>query len=295
MGSSGAVNQPEHPVGPEEVRTRVHGLWTNVAPAWRTHADYIDARGAAITARVLDLAGLEPGHRVLELACGAGGLGLAAAERVGPGGEVVMSDIVPELADAAAERARERGLGNATGRVLDLEHIDEPDATFDAVICREGLMFAVEPERAAAEIARVLRPGGRLAAAVWGPPERNPWLTTLLGPLSEHLGRPVPPPGVPGPFSLSDADRLAQLLTDAGLVDVAVDELAVPTRVASFDEWWTRTCALAGPVAGILASLPEEGLAVLRGRTQEAASGFRTADGLEFPGVTLLASGRRAG
>jgi SAM-dependent methyltransferase len=284
-----------HAAGPDEVRARVHGLWTNVAPAWREHAGYIDGRGAEITARLLDLAALEPGHRVLELACGAGGLGLAAAAVVAPGGEVVMSDIVPELAEAAAERARERGLTNATGRVLDIERIDEPDAAYDAVICREGLMFAVEPARATAEIGRVLRPGGRLAAAVWGPPERNPWLTPLMDSLSAHLGRPVPPPGFPGPFSLSDAGRLAQLLESGGLTDVEVTELEVVTRAGSFDEWWTRTCALAGPVASILASLPPEGLAAVHERTQQAASPYASAMGLEFPGVTLLASGRRAG
>ncbi len=136
--------------------------------------------------------------------------------------------------------------------VLDLEQIEQPDGSYDVVLCREGLMFAPDPARAAREIHRVLRPGGRVALAVWGPRERNPWLGVVLDAVSAQIGAPVPPPGVPGPFSLGDADRVAELLSGAGLADVVVDELATPLRAGSFEEWWTRTSALAGPLANML-------------------------------------------
>jgi SAM-dependent methyltransferase len=177
-------------------------------------------------------------------------------------------------------------------RVLDIESIDEPDASYDVVLCREGLMFAPDPARAASEIRRVLRPGGRVAIAVWGPRERNPWLGVVLDAVSAQLGKPVPPPGIPGPFSLEDSDRLAGVLADGDLTDVAVSELSVPLRAASFDEWWTRTSALAGPLAKMLASLPEEAARALRARVRDAAGRYETSAGLEFPGVTLLAAGR---
>jgi SAM-dependent methyltransferase len=234
-----------------------------------------------------------PGDRVLELACGAGGLGLAAAERVGPGGEVVLSDVVVEMTETAAARARDRGFVNVTSRPLDLEQIAEPDRSYDVVLCREGLMFALDPARATGEIRRILRPGGRFAISVWGPRERNPWLGLVLDAASAQLGAPVPPPGTPGPFSLEDSARLADLLTSAGLAEIAIEELAVSTASASFDEWWERTCALAGPLANILASLPEVGARALRDRARNAARRYDTPDGLRFPGVTLIATGRR--
>ncbi len=232
---------------------------------------------------------------MLELACGPGGLGLAAAERVGPGGEVVLSDVAEEMTAIAAARAAELGLGNVAVRCLDLERIDEPDASYDVVLCREGLMFALEPGRAVAEIRRVLRPGGRAAVAVWAARERNPWLGLLMDAVSAQIGAPVPPPGIPGPFALGDADELRRLFDGAGLADVHVGALSVPLRTASFDEWWGRTSALAGPLSAILAAMPEEGVQALRERARAALRPYETASGgLDLPGETLIAAGRRA-
>ena len=221
----------------DAVRARLAGMWGAVAGGWARHADDADARGAQSAERMLELAQVGPGDRVLELACGPGGLGLAAAERVGPGGEVVLSDVAEEMTAIAAARAAGLDLGNVAARRLDLERIDEPDASYDVVLCREGLMFALEPGRAVAEIHRVLRPGGRVAVAVWAARERNPWLGLLMEAVSAQVGTPVPPPGIPGPFALGDAEELRRLLDGVRLADVHVEALPVPLRTASFDEW----------------------------------------------------------
>jgi SAM-dependent methyltransferase len=281
------------PTDAEALRARLHGMWAAVADGWAEHADYVDTRAAVATDRLLELATPRPGERVLELACGPGGLGLAAAMRVAPGGEVVLSDVAAEMTAIAAARAEALGLTNVSTRELDLEHIDEPDGSYDVVLCREGLMFAPDPGGAAREMARVLRPGGRVALAVWGPRERNPWLGLVLDAASAQLGKPVPPLGVPGPFSLDDGDRLASLLAKATLDDVTVSELAVPLRARSFDEWWTRTSALAGPLAAMLAALPEDARQSLRARARKSIGDYETPDGIEFPGVTLIAVARR--
>jgi ubiquinone/menaquinone biosynthesis C-methylase UbiE len=279
---------------PDALRARLHGLWTAVAGSWGEHAEYVDLRAAGVTQRMLAFAAPRQGERVLELACGAGGTGLAAAALVGPEGEVILSDFAAEMVAIAAARAEAAGARNVGTRVLDLERIDEPSASYDVALCREGIMFAPNPERAAREIARVLRRGGRVSIAVWGPRERNPWLGLVFDAVSAQTGGPVPPPGVPGPFSLGDPARLVALLTDAGFSDVRLRELATPLSAASFEEWWQRTSALAGPLAKILADLPAGAMQALRARLQESVRPYMTESGaIEIPGLNLVASGVR--
>jgi SAM-dependent methyltransferase len=270
-------------------------MWAAVADAWTEHAEYADARGGEVTARMLAFTRPAPGERLLELAGGAGGVGLAAAPLVGPAGEVVLTDAVPALIAAAADRAAERRLANVRTALVDLDDITLPDAAYDVVVCREGFMFAREPERTARELRRILRPDGRFALAVWGPRVDNPWLGLVFDAVEAQLGQPMPPPGVNGPFALADADRFAALLRAAGLDAIAVTEVPVPLVDPTFDAWWTRTSALAGPLAARVAGLSEQDHKELRVRLEEAVRPYGTGDGLSFPGLCLLATGRRLG
>jgi SAM-dependent methyltransferase len=276
---------------PDPLRAQLHQMWSGVAGAWAAHLAYVDARGQHVTDRMLELSRPRPGERVLELACGTGGPGLDAAPLVAPDGEVVISDFAAEMTAIAANRIADLGLRNASTRVLDLEHIDQPDDSYDVVLCREGLMLVPDPARAAREIRRILRPDGRVVISVWGPRERNPWLGVVFDAVTEQLGVPTPQPGIPHPFSLSDAGELGGLLTAAGLARVQVGELSTPYRAASVDEWWERTAALAGPLARKLAALPDDAARALRQRAAEAIGAYRTPTGLEIPGMCLVASG----
>jgi len=276
-----------------DMRAQLHAMWDGVAPAWGDHADFIDARGLEITSALLARTEPAAGERVLELAAGPGSVGLAVARLVGAEGEVVISDVSPQMTAIAAERAAQRKLPNVRTEVLDLERIAVADASFDVVLCREGLMLVPDPAAAAREILRVLRPGGRVALSVWGPRARNPWLGVIFDTLTAASGTPVPPPGIPGPFSLDDAGRLERILTGAGLGNVTVDELPTPYRAATVPEWWERSAALAGPMAKRLASLPAFARQRLMETGGEAIAPYATADGLDIPGVSLLASGRR--
>jgi ubiquinone/menaquinone biosynthesis C-methylase UbiE len=279
--------------GLDELRVGLHTMWGAVAPGWKENAEFVDRRGESLTAAMLDAVGLRSGERVLELACGPGGLGVEAAELVGPEGEVVLSDIAPQMTAIAAERAQARGLGNVSTRELDLESIDEPDESFDAVLSREGVMLVPEPSRAAAEIRRVLRPGGRASVSVWGPRDRNPWLAAMLDAVGHQLGGTFPPPGVPGPLSLGEDGKLLAALWDGGFKDIEVSELEVPWTGADFDEWWQRTTALAGPISKLLEAQPPEAVEGIREHARESLSGYETADGLEIPGMTLVGTARR--
>ena len=278
----------------EAKRTQVRTMWAGVADRWAAHADEVDARGAELTRAMLASAQLQRGDRVLELACGPGGAGLAAAERVGPEGVVVLSDAVEAMAAIAGQRAASRGLANVRTATRDLEHIDEADSTFDAVLCREGLMFAVDPMLAAREIHRVLRPGGRFVAAVWGPKADNPWLAVIFDAVTAVIGITVPPPGMPGPFALADASRLAGVVQEGGLEDVEIEAFSVPLRTPSFEAWWERTKAIAGPVAAMLAQLDVATATALEDHVRSAVQQYATPGGLDLPGSALMVSARRA-
>jgi SAM-dependent methyltransferase len=167
-------------------------MWASVAASWGASADDIDQRVAPITERMLDAVAVHAGDRVLELASGPGGAGLAAASPAGPSGEVVISDVVPVMVDIARQRAVAQGFTNVRAEVLDLENIAEPDEAYDVVLCRDGMMFALDPARAAAEMHRVLRPAGRAAVAVWASRQDNPWLGVLLNTITRSLASTCP-------------------------------------------------------------------------------------------------------
>jgi ubiquinone/menaquinone biosynthesis C-methylase UbiE len=278
----------------EQIRSRVHQMWGSVAESWGEHVDHVEQRAWPVTRLMIDEVIPAPGEEVLELACGAGGLGLAIADQVAPGGRVVLSDVAPEMVAIAAARAAGRDQIDGTttqvsAQVLDLEQIDAPDASFDVVVCREGLMFALDPVRAATEVARVLRPGGRAALAVWGPRDRNPWLGVLADAVQQHTGTSVPPPGTPGPFSLGADGALEATLTAAGLEQVNVRQVDVPTHDASFDDYWQLRTDLAGPLKKRLAALPAQDLTAIQETVRENLSQYQTSDGLRIPGLAYLA------
>jgi SAM-dependent methyltransferase len=282
--ADGADTQTSDAQAQDELRPRLHCMWAHAAEGWAELAEEVDSRSALLTEKLLALSEPKPGELVLELACGPGGAGLAAAERAAPGGEVALTDVAEEMTAIASARAKARGIENVTTRVRDLERIDGPDSSYDVALCREGLMLVPDPARAVREIRRVPRPGGRAALAVWGPRERNPRLGVMFDAISDQLGCPVPPAGIPGPFSLQDADKLAALLADARLSDVAVSDLSVRLDALSFEEWWKGRCALAGSLTQILASVPEDAVRGIRARAREATMPYETARGLDFPG-----------
>ncbi len=284
----------------EQIRNRVHQMWGSVAESWGEHADQVEQRAQVLTRLMIDAVTPAPGDEVLELACGAGGMGLAIADQITRGGRVVLSDVAPEMVRIAAARAERRDkTGEAalevSAQVIDLEQIDLPAASFDVVVCREGLMFALDPVQAASEIARVLRPGGRVALAVWGPPSRNPWLKVLTDAVQEHTGSPVPPRGIPGPFSLSDNGALERTLAGAGLEQIRVEEVDIPTHDASFEDYWQLRTALAGPLKRVLTALPPEDLVKIREKVRARLSPYHTSEGLRIPGLAYLGSARRPG
>ena len=202
----------------------------------------------------------EPGERVLELACGPGSVGIAAAALVGDGGEVVLSDVAPAMTAIAAARAESLGLENVSTRVLDLEQIDEPDESYDVVVCREGLMLVPDPVRAARELRRVLRPGGRVAVRVWGPRERNPWLGVVFDAVSARARRAdAAARGARAVLARRSPVGSRACSSTPGCPTSRSAKCRRPYRAASVEEWWIADCGARGAVGAAARAVARAG------------------------------------
>jgi SAM-dependent methyltransferase len=266
-------------------------MWNSVAPGWEASAQFVDEHLALATETLLDAARIGEGDAVLDLAAGPGGAGLVAAERVGPSGTVVLSDVAAEMVAVAARRASTHP--QVSTAVFDQSEIAAEDGHFDAVISRHGLMFVEDPVGAVQEAARVLRPGGWYAAMTWGPRDLNPWLGLVLDAVGEQFGVPFPPPNVRGPFSLDDADLLTTVLQDGGLADVQIRTVETPMRAASLQAWWERVPRLAGPLAIALAGMESDVREEIAQRALSAGANAsrREGDQIVFTGLVLIGSG----
>ena len=216
--------------------------------------------------RLVELLEPEPGQTVLELAAGPGDTGFLALPRLLPGGHLLSTDVAPEMLEAARRRAAELGLQDVSFAVEDAAALTLGDASVDGVLCRWGLMLVPDMERAAGEMARVLRPGGRAAVAVWADPESNEWMTAS-GRSALELGlMERPAPDAVGPFRLSGDGRLAALLAGAGLEVEVVEDVPMTWSAPSLAGWWEISRDMSRMLSLLLARLtPDEVDAVRRG------------------------------
>lgn len=273
----------------DEIRARMRAAWEEAAAGWARRAEAEGDWAMPVSMWMVDRLALQPGQRVLELASGTGDPGFLAAELVRPGGTVISSDGAAAMLDVARERAGARGLDNVEFRQLELEWIDLETASVDAVLCRFGLMLTVDPSTALHEMRRVLRPGGRVALAVWDRREENPWLV-LPGRALVELGYATPPdPTAPGPFALSDSDRLTEMLEAAGFVEPALGRIDLPREFASADAFLDATIELSSTFATAWAGLDEAARDAVRERVRDLAQPFSEGDGaLRLPARALL-------
>ncbi len=268
-------------------------MWDSVAPGWEANAGFVDEQLAMATEALLDAAEIREGDRVLDLAAGPGGAGLAAVQRAGSTGRVVLSDVAAEMVAVAAKRV---GPGaQVSTAVFDQSAIDFGDATFDAVINRHGLMFVEDPGQTVAEAVRVLRARGRYAVMTWDRRELNPWLGLVLDAVGAQFGVPFPPPNVRGPFSLDTPDVLTSVLQDGGLDNVTVEAMSTPMRAASLEEWWERVPQLAGPLALALAGMDADVRDAIGERAMQLGgeSAVSDDDGIVFEASVLIGSGHK--
>lgn len=264
--------------------------WGRAAQGWHRWIPEINDWLAGVTEEMLDQAAISIGSRVIDIAAGDGGQSVAAASRVGPSGEVVATDIAPEfvaLAEAVAQRLE---LSQLTALVMDAESLTAPDNSFDAAICRLGMMYLPDVHQGLVEMKRVLRPGGRLSVIVFTTPEKAPFFSIPVRLIREKLGLPSPPPGQPGPFSLGSPGGLASRFEEAGFAGYEERVMDAPVRFASAAECvrWRREAS--GTMGQMVSHLGHEEQDAIWSEVTDALSQFESSDGFESPCELLICS-----
>ena len=276
---------------PDEQRSATREGWERAAAGWGKRADRIRDWGMPVSTAMVQALALRPGQRVLELAAGPGDTGFIAAELVRPGGTLISSDGADAMLDVARARAAELGIDNVEFSQLELEWIDLETAAVDAVIVRWGIMLIVDPEAAAREVRRVLRPGGRAAFAVWDAPEKNPW-AVIPGRVMVQLGHAEPPqPGAPGMFSLAGDGQLTELLQGAGFQDVVVSPVSLTRHYDAIEGYLEETIDMSPLFGATYRQLSAAEQAAAVAAITAAAQPYRGSDGsVTLPGSSLVAS-----
>jgi SAM-dependent methyltransferase len=231
-------------------RQRVLDNWTDpqTIAAWRRWHGRIASQQQAVSNALIAAARIKPGQRVLDLASGSGEPAIQIAGIVGRDGHVVASDLSRGMLDVASEIARAAGRGNMSFETADAESLPFDDASFDAVTSRMGVMFVIDIQRGLSEIRRVLRPGGCIAFAVWGPFEQSTMFWSMLEPFARRVSPPEPPPGAPGPMRFAVDGSLSEELRAAGFHDVHEETRVHPAPWhGKPDEQWEAFDELVSP------------------------------------------------
>ncbi len=274
------------------------GYWNSPAGRqWIDHETALDAALGPVLDAVLASAALEPGQSVLDLGCGTGASTLHAAGLVGPQGRVEGIDISQVMLDRARIRAATAHAGNAAFTLADAQTHPFAAAQYDILISRFGMMFFDDPVAAFANIARAIRPGGRMVFAAWGPLARNPWFLIPRDIAVTRLGAPAPPdPSAPGPFAFADSARVTGLMAQAGLRDIHADDLALDLAPQGTAR---DAAALSSHVGPAIRILRERGGTDADARAIEAVvarafAAFEGPAGLRIPAVITLFTARCA-
>lgn len=247
----------------EQIREQQKDTWNRFSAGWRKWdsftMDWLRPMGEEIIACLR----LRRTDVVLDVAAGTGEPGLTMAPLV-PHGKVVITDLAEQMLAVARDNAARKGIRNYETVACDVCELPFADKTFDAVSCRFGFMFFPDMALAAQEMVRVLKPGGRVAAAVWGPPDKNAWITTIMGTISQHLQLPAPVPGAPGMFRCGSPGFLADLFRQAGLRNVTEKDLTGQLKCGTNDNYWNFMNDVAAPVVGALSKADQATKAAIK-------------------------------
>lgn len=270
--------------------------WRENAFYWQKHLGTIRTMFQPVTQALIDDAGIVEGQSILDVAGGSGEPSFTIAERVGPGGSVMCTDVVAEMVAGAQSEAQRRELKNMEFRQCAADSLPFENSSFDRVICRLGAMFFPDPLAAAGEMLRVTKPSGAIAFAVWGKSELNPFFCLVTEVLERHVGATTPAdPNGPGAFRFDEPDTLAQILRQAGAVEVKERPLEfLITALMSPEEFWEMRSETSGTLREKLAPLSSHQRNLIAQEIQEAARKFFLNDRMSLPARVIIVTGSKA-
>lgn len=276
----------------DRTREQQRDTWDQFSAGWKKWdavvLNWIDPFGAAMIRR----SELHDDFHVLDVAAGTGEPGLTAAALV-PHGAVMLTDLAERMLAVAVENAANRGLHNVQTRRCDAGAMPFLDASFDAVLCRFGYMFFPDIAAAARETVRVARPGARICAAVWSEPPKNPWATTIMGVIGRHVAIPAPPAGAPGLFRCASQGFMSGVFADAGLHDIAEEEVSCDLVLTTPQQYWAFMTDVAAPVVSGLAMADEATRERIRVEVLESVQGARRDGSVRLQSTATVIVGTR--
>jgi SAM-dependent methyltransferase len=281
----------EQTIDAVEFRDKQRDQWNRAAAGWNEWSEFFDDAAGAVSARLVEMARIKEGDRVLDVAAGYGEPSLTAARTVGPEGSVVATDISAEMLGFGRQRAA--GVENIEFVQSDASSLDFPDESFDAAVSRWGIIFDPDGEGAADNVRHLLKPGGRFAISSWGPPERVPFLAIAMKTAMERLDVPPPPPGTPGPLSRPTAEAIGGLLQGGRFSGVEVQELDVTLEFDSAEQYTEYIRAIAAPIVAMISPHPEDVQKATWDAITEAARASADGDGrVNLSNQVLVATGQ---
>jgi SAM-dependent methyltransferase len=281
------------PFDPVKYKETTREQWQTAASAWNDWGPLLREWLGPATDVMLDMAKIGPGDRVLDVAAGAGDQTLQTAQRVGPKGHVLATDITANILDFAAENARAAGHRNVETKVLDGENLDVPEGAFDAVISRVGLIYFPDQQKALAGMKRALKPGGRVAAIVYSTAENNKFFSIPVSVIRRRANLAPPLPGQPGPFSLGTAGVLEESFRKAGFHDVQTRTVSAPVRTKSAAECVRFEKESFGALHQMLSGLDDAGREAAWREIEEQLRSFESQSGFEGPCEMIVGVGTK--
>jgi ubiquinone/menaquinone biosynthesis C-methylase UbiE len=275
-----------------EFRDAQRNSWNKAATGWDKWAEQLLEWTGHVSERLVELAAVQAGSRVLDVAAGLGEPTLTAAYKVGPDGSIVATDIAPEMIAFARKRVAAAGVSNVEFIECEASKLDFPAGSFDAAVSRWGIIFEPEAEATAARIRGFLKPGARLAISSWGPPPEVPMIALPMMAVLGYLKQPPPPPGTPGPLSRPTPEAISAILEGGGFSGVEVEETQVVIHFASAEEFTTHVQDIVAPLVALLEPHPEDVRDAAWNAVTEAAREHADDDGaVTMTNKVLLASG----
>lgn len=269
----------ERPFDSNQFIERAREGWNAAAIGWKTWAPTIEKGAQIVNDRLVDLARLQPGQKVLDIAIGYGEPMVTAAKRVGSTGQVIATDLSPAMIDLAKERASELGLQRIEFYTCNGETLDIPHADFDAALCRWALMLMPHPDACLRRVHDVLKAGGRVAMAVFSEPAKSPFVALAGGIVRREVGLGPPEPDEPGIFRLADADDLHKRFQDAGFHQVSIEQVSGTCAFDSPDAYVRFIRDIARDIVRFLADQPPARQEAIWQMVADAAKQYKTSDG----------------